>query len=322
MDTQRLAAYHKQFNSSDISRVFGEGYDFDLALRSVLPAQVKRVALFAEMFFPSFGGASQAVYNTLRYLQQTGREVMVFAPDNAPKQIGPSRIVAIPSVGMRDYPDLRLGLPVAEVSRHLEAFQPDLIHLSGPICFSARAVLFGRKRKIPVIGVYESNLPQYLPYYKSGYLQGIMLRWQRYLHNQCDLTLVPSNYTLQVLDRCGYSHLQCWHHGVNEERFNPYRKSNLQRERLLNGRDPASLLCIYVGRLAPEKNIEALLDIARMPGVALTIIGDGPDRSQLAQVFRGTQTFFTGYLLGYELASAFASPMSSSSPARLKLSAW
>jgi glycosyltransferase involved in cell wall biosynthesis len=47
--------------------------------------------------------------------------------------------------------------------------------------------------------------------------------------------------------------------------------------------------------------------VARTPGVALTIIGDGAVRSDLEALFAGTGTYFTGYLFGHDLSQAFAS---------------
>ena len=47
--------------------------------------------------------------------------------------------------------------------------------------------------------------------------------------------------------------------------------------------------------------------MARTPGVALTIIGDGARRKELETLFAGTGTVFTGYLLNEDLAGAFAS---------------
>ncbi|MBC7870709.1 MAG: glycosyltransferase, partial [Chitinophagaceae bacterium] len=46
---------------------------------------------------------------------------------------------------------------------------------------------------------------------------------------------------------------------------------------------------------------------AKLPGVALTIIGDGSQRDELESLFAGTNTHFTGYLLGDELPAACAS---------------
>ena len=44
--------------------------------------------------------------------------------------------------------------------------------------------------------------------------------------------------------------------------------------------DPRSL--VFVGRLSPEKNLEALLEaLAGLDGTSLTVVGDGPLRADL-----------------------------------------
>ena len=134
-----------------------------------------------------------------------------------------------------------------------------------------------------------------------------MRDWLRFIHNGCHLTLVPSRTTHDQLQAWGYRRLRYWGRGVNCSRFNPAKRSTEWRERLLQGRAPDNLICIYVGRLANEKRVELLLQVARTPGIALTIIGDGARREELEMVFAGTGTHFTGYLLDEALACAFAS---------------
>ncbi|PJF26729.1 MAG: hypothetical protein CUN53_06720, partial [Phototrophicales bacterium] len=113
--------------------------------------------------------------------------------------------------------------------------------------------------------------------------------------------------TMQQLQSWGYRRLRRWARGVDTRRFNPNRRSEAMRARLLAGRDPNSLLCIYVGRLATEKQVDLLHETAKMPGIALTIIGDGALRSDLERHFADTDTQFTGYLFGDDLADAYAS---------------
>lgn len=276
--------------------------DADLAL-----ASVKRVALFAEAFLPKVDGVSKTAYLTLRYLQQTGREVIVFAPDIAPASIGGSRVIALPSLGMPQAPETRMALPHPIVAQHLHEFKPDLIHLFSPALLSVSGMLVGRQMHIPVIANYQTDLPGYATQYGLQFLSPLVRDWLRYVHNGCHLTLVPSNWTGAELAAEGYHRLRRWGRGVNGEHFSPSRRSAEWRAKLLNGRDPDSLLCIYVGRLANEKRIDLLLETARTPGVALTIIGDGAMRSELEEMFEGTNTHFTGYLFGDDLADAFAS---------------
>ncbi|MEP7290658.1 MAG: glycosyltransferase family 1 protein [Chloroflexota bacterium] len=274
---------------------------------SVKIAPVKRVAIFAEAFLPKIDGVSKTAYLTLRYLQQTGREVLVFAPDIAPPSVNGSKVVALPSVGIPAAPESRLALPHPIVVNELNEFQPDLIHLFSPALLSVSGMLVGRQNRVPVIANYQTDLPGYTHHYGMPFLSTVVRDWLRYVHNGCHLTLVPSKWTLDDLSSKGYHRLRKWGRGVNGERYNPNRRSSVWRNRLLAGRDPDSLLCIYVGRLANEKRIDLLLETARTPGVALTIIGDGALRGELETLFAGTGTHFTGYLYGDDLADAYAS---------------
>lgn len=231
--------------------------------------------------------------------------MLVFAPDIAPSSVAGSPVVALPSVGIPAAPESRMALPHPSVVQHLNDFKPDLIHLFSPALLSVSGMLVGRQRRIPVIANYQTDLPAYAHHYGMPLLSNLVQEWLRYLHNGCHLTLVPSNWTLRTLRASGYRRLRKWGRGVSE-RYNPARRSAYWRERLLAGRDPDALLCIYVGRLANEKRIDLLLETARTPGIALTIIGDGALRDELEAQFAGTGTHFTGYLYGDDLADAYA----------------
>jgi glycosyltransferase involved in cell wall biosynthesis len=79
------------------------------------------------------------------------------------------------------------------------------------------------------------------------------------------------------------------------------------RERLSGGHpDDPLLLC--VGRLSYEKRIDWLYaPVTQLPNVRLALVGSGPAEAELKKRFKGTNTVFTGYMAGTELASAYAS---------------
>lgn len=307
MAANRLLEAFSQFDSAQADGVFGDEFAFDPPRLTGGLAPVQRVALFAESFLPKVDGVSKTAYLTLRYLQATGREVLVFAPDIAPSHLGSSRVVPMPSLGFRIAPETRIALPNLAINHYLDEFQPDLIHLFNPALLSLSGVLAGRRRHIPIVANYQTDIPAYARHYGLTLLERPSREWLRLLHNSCHLTLAPSSYTLTQLKRWGYKRLRRWGRGVNGTRFNPNKRSSAWRERLLNGRDADSLLCIYAGRLANEKRVDLLLDVARTPGVALTIIGDGAKREELERLFAGTRTHFMGYLFGEDLARAYAS---------------
>lgn len=200
-----------------------------------------------------------------------------------------------------------MALPNPIVARHIEDFQPDLIHLFSPAAMSVNGMAVGRHLNLAVIANYQTDLPGYTEHYGFPMLSGPVNRWLRYIHNGCHLTLAPTQTIIRQLREVGYRRVRHWGRGVNTERFNPKHARSAMRRRLLNGRDPDALLCIFVGRLANEKRIDLLLEAARKPGVALTIVGDGALREELERVFADTDTYFTGYLIGDELAQAYAS---------------
>lgn len=307
MSTKRLIDGLTKFDAAEIDKVFGGEHILRLSETSIHLAPIKRVAIIAEAFLPKVDGVSKSAYLTLRYLQQTGREVIVFAPDISIATVGPSRVIALPALGMPFAPETRMALPSLAVGRYLDSFKPDLIHMFSPAAMSVSGVLAGRRRHIPVIGNYQTDLPGYATkHYKMGVVGTLLRYWLRYVHNRCHLTLAPSMYTLKELRRDGYHRLRVWGRGVNAERFSPAHRSPERRAKLLNGRDPNSLLCLYVGRLAAEKRVDLLLDVARTPGVALTVVGDGAAREELERMFEGTDTQFTGYLYGEDLSHAYA----------------
>jgi glycosyltransferase involved in cell wall biosynthesis len=268
---------------------------------------VKRVAVLTESFLPKVDGVVKTAFLTVRYLQETGREVLVFAPDIAVDQVGNSQVIPLPSISVPQAPETRMALPNPVVARHIEDFNPDLIHLFSPAAMAVNGMAVGRHLNLPVIANYQTDLPGYTEHYGFPLLSGPVNRWLRYIHNGCHLTLAPTRTIIGQLRAVGYRRVRHWGRGVNTERFNPRHARPQMRQRLLNGRDPESLLCIFVGRLAQEKRIDLLLEVARTPGVALTIIGDGALREQLEATFAGANVFFTGYLIGDELAQAYAS---------------
>jgi glycosyltransferase involved in cell wall biosynthesis len=213
----------------------------------------------------------------------------------------------LPSFGLPFAPETRIALPTALIGRYLDDFRPDLIHLFSPALLSSSAVLAGRRRNIPMVANYQTDLPGYAQQYGFHLLAYPVREWLRRIHNGCHLTLVPSNFTLRQLQTWGFRRLRRWGRGVNGERFHPDKRSAEWRARLLNGRDPDSLLCLYVGRLANEKRVDLLLATAQTPGIALTIVGDGALREALENRFAGTGTHFMGYLRGDDLAHAYAS---------------
>lgn len=307
MGNKHLLELFKDFDPQHIEHIFGSEFVLNPPDPTITLAPIKRVAIFTEAFLPKVDGVSKTALLTLSYLKQTGREVLVFAPDISPERLYDTRIIPLRSVGFPGVPETRMALPNIRIARELSTFKPDLIHMFSPAFMSVSGMANGRHMNIPVVANYQTDLPGYAPIYGYGFMERPVRNWLRYVHNGCHLTLVPSKQSARDLTMHGFKRLRYWGRGVDSKRFNPAKRSREWREKLLNGRDSKSLLCIYVGRLATEKRIDLLLEVSKLSNVALTIIGDGAQRIDLEKIFAGTNTHFTGYLFGDDLSAAFAS---------------
>lgn len=101
--------------------------------------------------------------------------------------------------------------------------------------------------------------------------------------------------------------LHLWRRGVSLDLFDPGHGDEGLRRAWAGPGEPARsrTLVGYVGRLAQEKQVRRLVDVARVPGTRLVVVGDGPERSWLERNL--PDAVFTGMLGGADLARAFAS---------------
>src|ERR1700729_2714738 len=97
-----------------------------------------------------------------------------------------------------------------------------------------------------------------------------------------------------ALTRRGFPRVRLWTRGVNHAVYRPRSKRALDLPRPI---------FLSVGRVAVEKNLEALLDLD-LPG-STVIVGDGPVRRHLER--RYPHAHFLGAKQGEELADIYAS---------------
>jgi glycosyltransferase involved in cell wall biosynthesis len=94
---------------------------------------------------------------------------------------------------------------------------------------------------------------------------------------------------------------------VDIDRFNPRHRSTEWR-RLLSGGHPEAPILLYAGYLRKEAHVAWLRPMMNvLPGAHLVVVGDGPLRTELEDLFAGTPTLFTGLLEGKSLARVYAS---------------
>lgn len=266
-----------------------------------------RVAIVAESFLPNINGVTNSVLRVLEYLADHGHEALVIAPGARPFQVEHEtyrgfRIERVPTVMVPMVDSLPIGVPEARMAAILAKFKPDVVHLASPFVLGAAGAFTAKTLRIPAVAVYQTDVAGFAKNYKLAGLSTAAWAWTRVIHNFCARTLAPSSPTIADLDRHRIRNVHKWGRGVDAVRFHPSKRSAALRKLWSPEGKP---IVGYVGRLAAEKSVERLAGIAARGDVQVVVVGDGPERPELAAMMPGA--VFTGQLTGEELAQAFAS---------------
>jgi glycosyltransferase involved in cell wall biosynthesis len=170
------------------------------------------------------------------------------------------------------------------------------------------AVRTAERLGIPVFSGFHTNFHSYSRHYRAGWLEPMIFRYLRRFHNRTSGTLVPSLDLYHRLRAIGLKNVSVLGRGVDNQLFTPARRCAALRRTW--GVSEDALVVLYVGRLAPEKNlglaIEAFRAMQRLSHVSrLVIVGDGPLHTALQKDH--PDLVFCGTHRGEQLARHYAS---------------
>lgn len=266
-----------------------------------------RVAIFTETFLPKVDGIVTRLARTLEQLAEAGHEALIFAPHNPPAQYAGHRVIRVPAVSFRPwYPELFLGLPRPRLGRELDSFRPDVVHVVNPVVLGLWGSTIAMQRDLPLLASFHTDLPSYVQHLRLRFLTPISKSILRDIHNLAHVNLCTSSQMVGAAQELGIRRVRLWPKAIDTVTYHPDRRSRVMRDRLL-GSATGKHLVMYVGRLSHEKRLDLLLPFMReRDDVRLVLVGAGPATDHLKRLFRDTDTLFTGYLQGPDLAAAYA----------------
>lgn len=260
-----------------------------------------RVAVIAESFLPHMNGVTGSILQVTRHLGESGHRSLVVAP-GGPGAASTADTLLLRSAPLPQYPQVRIAFAsVARLTEVLRRFQPDVLHLASPFVLGWQALAAADALRLPAVAVYQTDVVAYAARYGLPSATAVAERHLARLHRRATLSLVPSSASERQLDELGIDRLRRWGRGVDAALFAPERRSDALRAALA----PRETIVGYVGRLAPEKQVEDLRILSDLPGVRLVIVGDGPSRPGLERLLPDAR--FLGHLSGPSLAAAVAS---------------
>lgn len=203
------------------------------------------------------------------------------------------------------YPHCYL-LPASPLREILAREQPHVLEVNDKFTlpYLGGLVRIGRIRELRhlpvVVGISCERLDRTLAVYTgfpraSQWFARVFMKWVYF--PQSDAHIAVSPYVAEELESASRGHKVTrgvWVRGmgVDTEAFHPGRRTPEARRGIARraGVSPETALLLYAGRLAPEKNLELLLDMLDfLPedfDYALLVAGDGPCRAEFLAAAR------------------------------------
>lgn len=244
-----------------------------------------RIALVSDAWRPQVNGVVRTLSTTVDRLRAMGHAVETVTPDG------------FSTIPCPSYPEIRLALRArAGVARRLGRFAPDAIHIAteGPLGWAARRWCLAEGA--PFTTSFHTRFPDYVAV-RTGLPASWFWASLRRFHGPAAAVFAATPTLEAELRGRGFARIHRWARGVDLSLFGP------DGARLPEVAGLAGPVLLHVGRVAPEKNIEAFLTLP-VAGTKV-VVGDGPALGLLRR--RYPDALFLGALQGERLAAAYRS---------------
>jgi glycosyltransferase involved in cell wall biosynthesis len=271
-----------------------------------------RLGIVTETYAPDVNGVALTVQSLARGMLRRGHTVDLIRPihpDTPSSADAGMDVLAVEAAAVPRYDSLRFGLPSRfRLERRWRSDRPDAIYVAteGPLGWSA--VSAARRLGIPVATGFHTRFDFYVGHYGFGALTPLVRQYLARFHRRAHATLVPTGQLAAELNDLGVHDVRVLRRAVDTRRFHPERRDERLRDAWGAASDAPVMLS--VGRLAPEKNLQVVVDAyralqRRVPTARCVMVGDGPARAALEAAH--PDIVFPGTCRGDELAACYAS---------------
>jgi alpha-1,6-mannosyltransferase len=262
-----------------------------------------KVCDLTQFYSPFSGGVKRYVEEKRKYANALGHEHLLIIPGKSSEKIetpgGKTFLIGSPLVSRTSR--YRALFNLNAVEEILEREKPDVIESSDPYQIAWKAIVSGEALRIPVVGFYHSHFPEaylrttmkYLGETATNVMMEVAKNYVRNLYNHFRKTFVPSAGLAQVLSDWGVENVVLCELGVDVAVFT--KAPDKLTTRTLFDVPKDRIVLLYVGRLAPEKNVKTLFQTfdllcAEAPGrFHLFIVGDGHYRDDVMELRKSTR---------------------------------
>ncbi len=275
-----------------------------------------RIGMMVDTYKPYVSGITSYIDLNKRSLESDGHEVYVFTFGDLDYQDDEPRVIRSPGLALSDtgfYLSLRYKTENKKLLRTM-----DVVHVHHPFLSGRLALNYCRRAQIPIVFTNHTRYDLYaqarLPLMPKEVTHGMLQAYMPEFCDAVDLVISPSEGMKKILRQYGVeSHIEVVPNGVDLRRF--HEAKPLSRPDF--GFTDQDILLIYAGRLAPEKNLEFLIQsfagVAQVfSNVHLLVVGAGQKQFEdelkplPAQLGIGDRVHFVGMIPNDRLPSHLA----------------
>lgn len=267
-----------------------------------------RIGIFTDSYKPYTSGVVTSITTFSEELERLGHDIYTFAPSYPGYRSQEKNVFRFFSVPAPTNPDYSLAVPISpRLGLTVKKLKLDIAHVHSPFLLGRWGAKCARRFGLPLVFTYHTLYDQYVHYIPipQEVARELAIRYSRHFCNQCDLVITPTPEVERLVRGYGiHTRIKVIPTGVPVHRFRNRRPGWLRKNWDIPVDAP---VCLFVGRLTREKNLEFLLESFQLvktecPQAVLVIVASGPLEAELKRsaanlgLIEGRDLYFTGRL--------------------------
>ncbi|MCT8395395.1 glycosyltransferase family 4 protein [Weissella soli] len=267
------------------------------------------IGIFTDTYYPQLSGVLTSIKTLTAQLEAHGHHVYIFTTTDPSLEKGIAepnvyRFSSVPFVGFKERRiSYRGAIQGIIIARKLKL---DIVHTQTEFSIGLMGKSVASALKIPAVHTYHTNYEDYTHYVFNGkvFHAGAVALLARGFTHGMTAVIAPSKQTYETLARYKVAPpLEIIPTGVKVDFTSTEDHSTALRESL--GFTPETPVALVLGRVAFEKNIEAVLEnfkwvLEDMPKARLVVAGNGPALDAIENHAKALEiddaVTFTGYV--------------------------
>jgi len=263
-----------------------------------------RIALFSDSAMPILNGVSVSIRALVTELRARGHSVTIFTAAHFKYRDPDPNTYRFPAVTTPMATNYPIAIPpFYPMLREFRKHTFDIVHSHTPFTIGYVGLRWAESHDLPIVSTYHTLYDRYAHYIPvpRRYVRFKIAKHTNFYYNHVDHVITPSEASKKWLQRHSVTTpVTVIPTGIPTPVFHDRSEA-----RIALGILPHERIMLYVGRLAPEKNLGMLFESAAIafaddPSLRLWLVGDGGFRDEATAMARalgiGDRVRFVGFV--------------------------